>query len=132
MASTGKQLLRVVRRARLSDEAPEGIGPMELLILFILSSKPLRDPATLATRLGLNARRVGKAWERLQGQGHIAPQSWQADDEEPRFEATASGRTIAYDALMAAEIAGFEPEELRSLRALDDNPLSHMNRPGGL
>ena len=125
-------MLRAVRRARLSDEAPEGIGPMELLILFVLSSKPKRDPKTFATGAGLNAWRVRRAWERLHREGHIVPQPEPGDDGERRFAATASGRAIIYDAMMAAEIAEFEPEQLRSLRAWEANPLSHMNRPGGL
>ena len=132
MAPAGKRLLRELRKAGVAAESPVDVGEMEVLVLIVLSVKPGRDPQKLAKGLGLSTRGVRDAWERLRARGLIAPRDETADPL-PVCEATASGRRIAMDAVAAAELAAFEPDLLRSLRADElEAPFRRTDRVGGV
>ena len=117
MASLGKELLTELRKARRSAALDVELTDMELVVLAVVITKPGRDPAKLAKGLGLRAKRVAAAWSRLRDEGLIAPRDDAPADELPVYEATDAGKHLASAALMAAELADFEPDLLRSLRA---------------
>jgi DNA-binding MarR family transcriptional regulator len=133
MASAAKKLLKELRKVELSSDSPADIGEMELLVLIVLSAKAGRDPKKLAKALGLSGRRVQNAWNRLREKGLIAPSEETTSDPQPICEATEAGRNIAGYALIATELADFEPELLSSLRADElKAPFPRADKPGGL
>ena len=110
MASAGKKFVRAARQLQPFER---DVDAYELLVLMAIGVKETgRDPKKLADGMGVSARRVTAAWDRVREKGLIRPVDG-SDDPQPICELTADGRRIASDAVMAIETSGYEPRRLR-------------------
>ena len=115
-----RELRKRLRPIAASMERHNKLNATELFVLVILSMRPGRDPSGLASALGMRRRPLRRAWDRLVHEGLIAPRADDESDREPVFVPTQDGKDLASEAILAAEVADFEPDHLSFLR--EENP----------